>query len=138
MEEKFNIVQQEKPPWGIIGGGITDYNTEKAGASAEENLCFVLQGPDEEVVGGIIGATYWGWFYINLMWLKEEFRGKGYGEQLLAQAEAEALRRGAKHAYLDTFTFQAPGFYEKYGYEVFGELEGFPQGHTRFFMRKDL
>lgn len=138
MEEKFKIVQAEQPPWGIIGGGITDFNTEQAGASAEQNLCFVLQGPDDEVVGGIIGATYWEWFYINLMWLQEDFRRQGYGEQLLAQAEEEARKRGAKHVYLDTFSFQAPGFYEKFGYEVFGELADFPPGHTRYFMRKDL
>ena len=138
MNENYKIVQAEQPPWSIIGGGINDFNTEQAGAPAEKNLCFVVQGPEEEVVGGIIGATYWGWFYISLMWIKEEFRGHGYGSQLLALAEEEARRRGAKHAYLDTFTFQAPGFYEKFGYEVFGELEDFPPGHKRFFMRKEL
>jgi len=38
-------------------------------------LCFVLHGPNEEIVGGVIGATYWSWFYVDLIWLKDDFRG---------------------------------------------------------------
>jgi hypothetical protein len=53
-------------------------------------------------------------------------------------AEAEARQRGAQHAYLDTFSFQAPGFYKKHGYQVFGELQDFPPGHQRYFLTKQL
>jgi GNAT superfamily N-acetyltransferase len=101
-------------------------------------LCFVLQTTDEDIVGGIIGATYWDWFYINLMWIRDDYRSRGYGHQLLAQAEEEAKKRGAKFAHLDTFSFQAPEFYKKYGYQVFGELDHFPEGHTRYFLKKEL
>ena len=94
--------------------------------------------PEKVVRGGVIGATYWNWLYIDLMWLKEEFRGQGYGHQLLTLAEAEARNRGAKHAYLDTFSFQAPAFYQQHGYKVFGELQDFPPGHQRYFLTKAL
>jgi len=86
----------------------------------------------------VIGSTYWGWFYINLMWVKDEFRGQGYGHRLLMLAEEEARKRGAKNAYLDTFSFQAPDFYKKLGYQDFGELGDFPAGHTRYFLKKEL
>jgi ribosomal protein S18 acetylase RimI-like enzyme len=138
MDEEYQIVELEQPEWGVIGGGISDYNTQQAGAENGQNLCFVLHGPDEEVLGGVIGQTHWDWLYISLMWIKEEFRGQGYGGRLLALAEEEARGRGAKNAYLDTFSFQAPGFYEKYGYQVFGELKDFPTGHQRFYMKKQL
>jgi GNAT superfamily N-acetyltransferase len=72
------------------------------------------------------------------MWIREELRGRGYGHRLLASAEDEARRRGAKNAYLDTFSFQAPGFYKKHGYRVFGELHDFPTGHQRYFLTKEL
>ena len=72
------------------------------------------------------------------MWIKEEFRGRGFGHQLLTLAEQEARQRGAEYAYLDTFSFQAPGFYKKHGYEVFGELNNFPPGHRRYFLSKQL
>jgi len=138
MGEEYNIVYLEKPEWGIIGGGISQYNTQQAGADNGQNLCFVLQGPDQEIVGGVIGATHWDWFYINLMWIKDEFRGRGYGHRLLTQAEDEARQRGARNAYLDTFSFQAPDFYKKHGYQVFGELKDFPTGHQRYFLSKQL
>jgi GNAT superfamily N-acetyltransferase len=89
-------------------------------------------------VGGLIGATYWEWLHVDLLWVTADLRGCGHGGHLLALAEEEARRRGARNAYLDTFTFQAPEFYERRGYRVFGELEGFPAGHRRCFMTKQL
>ena len=73
-----------------------------------------------------------------MLWVKDELRGQGYGHQLLAKLEAEAMQRGAKHAYLDTYSFQVPDFYKDHGYEVFGELADFPPGHQRYFFRKKL
>jgi GNAT superfamily N-acetyltransferase len=72
------------------------------------------------------------------MWVREDLRGQGFGRQLLEKAETEARQRGAKRAYLDTFSFQAPAFYKKLGYEEFGRLEDFPAGHTRYFLVKTL
>jgi GNAT superfamily N-acetyltransferase len=138
MDQEYDIVYMDQPAWSVIGQGITEYNTEQAGDDHGQNLCFVLQGPDEEIVGGVIGATHWDWLYVNLMWIRHDLRGQGYGHRLLTLAEEKARERGAKHAYLDTFSFQAPGFYKKYGYEVFGELEDFPSGHQRYYLKKQL
>lgn len=138
MDETYQVIYVDKPEWNIIGQGISDYNAQQAGDDHGQNLCFVLQDPAQAVVGGVIAAVYWDWLYINLMWLKEDLRGQGYGSRLLQSVEDEARRRGAKHAYLDTFSFQAPEFYKKFGYRVFGELADFPQGHTRYFLVKHL
>lgn len=86
----------------------------------------------------MIGETYWEWFYLDLLWVKDELRGRGYGRRLLTLAEDEARQRGAKNVYLDTFSFQVPNFYKQPGYQVFGELENFPSGHPRYFFTKQL
>ena len=138
MDKEYEVVYLEKPAWGIIGQGITDHNEQQAGDDRAQSLCFVLRGPDEAVAGGVIGATYWDWLHIDLMWVKDELRGRGHGHRLLMAAEEEARRRGAKHAYLDTFSFQAPDFYQRHGYRVFGELADFPPGHQRYFLSKEL
>lgn len=138
MTQKFEIKYMEQPAWEAIGGGLTDFNTQQAGDDEGKNLCFVLQTPSGEIVGGVIGATYWNWLYINLMWIREDLRGQGYGQELLTLAEDEARKRGATHAYLDTFSFQAPDFYQKSGYHEFGRLDNFPPGHTRYFLSKAL
>jgi ribosomal protein S18 acetylase RimI-like enzyme len=141
MDLEYDIVYVDRPgqsEWGTIGGGIGEYNEQHAGDDGSESLCFVLHTSDEEVAGGLIGATHYGWFYIDLLWVKEELRGSGYGHRLLTLAEEEARKRGAKNAYLDTFSFQAPDFYKRHGYEVYGELRDFPPGHQRYFLTKQL
>ena len=138
MTEAYEIVYTDEPAWNIIGGGINEYNEQQAGKQHGKLLCFVVRAPDGDVLGGVIGETHWNWLYVNLMWLREDLRGQGYGQRLLALAEEEARQRGAEYAYLDTFSFQAPEFYKKQGYEVFGTLENFPPGHQRYFMTKAL
>jgi len=141
MDEEYKIVYVDKPEesaWGTIGGGVHNFNIQQAGDNKFQRLCFVLQAPDQEIVGGILGEIYWGWFYIDLLWVKEELRGCGHGNRLLTLAEDEARQRGAKNAYLDTFSFQAPDFYKQHGYRVFGELTNFPMGHQRYFFTKQL
>lgn len=122
----------------VVGFGLRDYNEQQGGADGHRRLCVLLYAPDQEVVGGLVGATYWGWFGIDWLWVKDELRGRGYGSRVLALAEEEARRRDAQNAYLDTFSFQAPDFYKQHGYEVFGELNDFPKGHRRYFLRKQL
>ena len=141
MDEEYSIVYVEHPEqsaWGIIGQGISSYNKQQAGDDKAQRLCFALVGPDQVIVGGVIGALYWDWLYVDLMWVQEEFRGRGYGHRLLTLVEDEARQRGAKNVYLDTFSFQAPGFYRQHGYRVFGELQDFPPGHQRYFLTKQL
>jgi N-acetylglutamate synthase-like GNAT family acetyltransferase len=74
--------------------------------------------------------------YVDLLWVIDELCGRGYGHRLLTAAEDEARQRGAKNAYLDTFSFQAPTLHKQHGYQVFGQLEDFPPGHQRYFTRK--
>jgi GNAT superfamily N-acetyltransferase len=141
MGEEFNIVYVDNPEqsaWGIIGRGVGNFNKEQVGDNGFQRLCFVLQSPDESIVGGVIGETYWDWFYLDLIWVKDELRGRGFGHRLMTLAEDEARGRGAKNAYLDTFSFQAPEFYKEHGYQVFGELQDFPPGHQRYFLTKQL
>jgi ribosomal protein S18 acetylase RimI-like enzyme len=125
MEAQYEIRYVDRPDdaaWNAIGGGIDAHNTHRAGAPQGRRLCFVLYGPEETIAGGLIGETHWNWFYISLMWIDEALRGRGHGHRLLTLAEDEARQRGATHAYLDTFSFQAPGFYQQHGYRVYGEL----------------
>lgn len=138
MDETYRINYREEPAWNIIGGGITEFNTAIAGEDNNQYLCFVVEGAEGEVVGGIIGSSFYGWLFIHLLWLRENLRRQGFGQRLLALAEEEARRRGARHAFLDTFSFQAPDFYLRHGYRVFGELPDFPPGHTRYYLTKEL
>ena len=92
---------------------------------------------DGEVVAGLAGETYCGWLFIKYLWVSEDLRWRGVGRELMARAEARARDRGCHSAWVDTFSFQAPGFYQKLGYEEFGRLD-YPPDHQRHFLRKRL
>ena len=138
MVDDYHIEFLDQPAWEVIGRGIRGYNTQAAGDGSAIFLCFALNDPNGTIVGGIIGETHWNWLFIHLMWIPEELRGKGYGHRLLLAAEDEGRKRGATNAYLDTFSFQAPEFYKKHGYQVFGVLDDFPPGHKRYYLTKHL
>ncbi len=98
----------------------------------------VLIAPDGTTWGGLLGYTQWGWLHVQTLWLDERCRGQGYGRALLHAVEAEAIRRGCLHSRLSTYSFQARGFYERQGYQVWGHLDDYPPGYTSYAMRKDL
>ncbi len=86
--------------------------------------------------GGLVGVISWEWLFIEALWVGDSLRGQGVGRHLMQKAEAHALVNGCHSAWLDTF--QARPFYEALGYEVFGELDRFPGGQSRYFMRRNL
>ena len=139
MDYKIAPVENpEESAWGIIGRGLSAFNVDKVGDNEFKRICYAIHDDDEKIVGGILGEVYWNWLFVDLLWIEAPLRGQGFGHQLLTQLEDDARQLGAKHAYLDTFSFQVPYFYQDHGYEVFGELADFPPGHQRFFFKKDL
>lgn len=91
-----------------------------------------------ETVGGLVGKTVWSWFEIAALWVDEKLRRRGLGSQLLQTGEAEARRRGCMFARASTWEFQARDFYLRHGYSCYGQLDGYPPGHTVYYLRKDL
>ena len=124
---------------GVIDEGLARFNEEQAGyRDARPLAVLALQGEDEEVVGGLIGRTSMGLFFIDLVYLPPSLRGAGAGTQMLEMAENEARARKCSAAVLYTITFQAPDFYKQQGYRELGRIECAPPGHTRICMTKML
>lgn len=141
MADEYRVSLADDPEdsaVSAVGFGIRDFNLMQAGEANYKRLCVFVHDSDNALIGGLIASTFWGWLYVDLLWVEEEHRGQGHGGRLLSAAEEEARRRGAKQAYLDTFSFQSPSFYLERGYQVFGELTDFPEGHQRYFLRKRL
>jgi GNAT superfamily N-acetyltransferase len=118
-------------------GGLIGYNTENMGKHKHKRLAISLREGDE-IIGGVVGKVWAGVLFIELFWIKPELRGKDYGTKLIRAIEDEARRFGAIRSYLDTMSFQAPGFYRTSGYEEFGSIEGYPGGVTRHWFTKAL
>jgi ribosomal protein S18 acetylase RimI-like enzyme len=115
---------------------LLEYNSSQAEPENWRGLYISVRDGNNQIVGGLIGYTHWEWLYVENLVVSQVLRGQGYGRALMMLAEKQAIQRGCKHAYVDTFDFQARGFYEKLGYEVFGVLEDYPPGHTKYFLQK--
>jgi len=137
------ITLTDKPDYGVLGRIselITQFNEAGSGRSSDHRpLAVILAHPDTgETLGGLWGATSFSFLHVDLLYVPEGMRGAGLGRRLMGQAETEAVERGCHGAWLDTFSFQARGFYERLGYVVFGCIEAYPPGHQRFFLKKAL
>jgi ribosomal protein S18 acetylase RimI-like enzyme len=118
--------------------GLRAYNTKAARQKIDHVPLSITLREKRDIVGGIVGDTHLGWLFVQFFWIDEKYRGNGFGKKLLGAAEDEARKRGVKNVYLDTFSFQAPGFYKKCGYREFGRLKKYPAGHDRVWMTKAL
>ena len=121
-----------------VRAGLAAFNEPKVGARRTRPLVLALRDERGDVIGGLTGKTYWNALHIELLWVSEALRSRGYGKRLVEAAEREAVSRGAELAYVTTLAFQAPGFYERLGYRQFARLEGVPRGTTRFWFSKEL
>jgi GNAT superfamily N-acetyltransferase len=122
----------------VVWNGLRQHNDEYVPATGDVTFAVFLRGTKGTILGGVLAKAGRGWLHLNTLWVDPSVRGQGYGVKLVAAAEAEARQLGCHSAYLDTFSYQARPFYERCGYEVFGTLDDYPQGHQRFFMRKSL
>jgi len=88
------------------------------------------------LVGGLTGDSLNRWFKISLLWVRDDQQGKGLGQQLMDAAEAEARRRGDIGMTVKTYSYQAPEFYKKCGFSVFGTIEDYPPGYACLYLSK--
>ncbi|MBI3701184.1 MAG: GNAT family N-acetyltransferase [Afipia sp.] len=117
--------------------GLVRYNDEKLGNQKYKRFAISLRQGDK-IVGGIVGEVWTAVLFIQLFWLDQKYRSKGYGKRLIKAIEGEAKDFGAKRAYVDTLSVQAPGFYRSCGYRQFGSIGGYPRKTTRHWFTKSL
>src|SRR5215475_12610383 len=111
-------------------GGLIGYNAEKLGKQRYKRLAVSLRERNK-VVGGIVGELWTTVLFIQWFWIEQKLRGKNHGTKLMKAIEDEARRLGATRSYVDTMSFQAPGFYGTCGYSEFGSIDGYPGDVTR-------
>ena len=121
-----------------IDHGLHTYNQRSADLDAIRRFACYAWSHDEVLAGGAL-ARWWGTACeLQQIWVDEALRRCGIGSSLMRQVELTAIERGCNLLYLDTFSFQAPQFYYQLGYETACRLDGFPDGGSKFVLRKSL
>lgn len=117
---------------------LAAYNASKVGDKPSGPLAILLRDSEGQVQGGLWANYYYDWLCVDLLVVPEAVRGQQLGSKMLRQAENWAKEKGCVGIWLDSFSFQAPGFYEKQGYSVFGVLDRYPGDTQRVFLQKML
>jgi len=122
----------------VMVEGMLAYHASKGHVRKSETFSVVIKDQSEKLLGCVMVSFMWNGMSIQSLWVDDAVRGQGLGKKLMAMAEEEGVKRGCTIAYTDTFTWQAPGFYEKLGYKIYGKLEGFPEGNALSYYCKKL
>jgi GNAT superfamily N-acetyltransferase len=117
---------------------ILRYNAQQAGPLDDSRVVLTVRNKQGTLLGGLVGIRFWNGLFIDLVWVTESHRKRGIGKELMNRAESEVKAHGGEVVFLSTWSFQAPGFYEKLGYKAFGTLENMPRGFSRTWYRKWL
>lgn len=115
---------------------LTEFNRAQTGRNDHLPLRLVIRDNDRSMIAGLKAVTVWDWLYVEILWVDGNHRRSGLGSRLLKHAERVAKDRGCVGSCLSSFTFQAPEFYEKHGYAIFGQIENYPDDSSMFILSK--
>lgn len=127
----------------LIFKNLSENNKEKCqwfknnDTEDEKDTIFIVRDQNV-VVGGAVGYVLFDWYFLDFLWIKDNYRKKGLGTELIQCIEKYAKERDLKGVRMETWDFQAKGFYEKLGYTVFGTIEDCPPGTINYFFLKRL
>jgi ribosomal protein S18 acetylase RimI-like enzyme len=139
MEQKiFEIesISEQESVVKFLDDRIYEFNSSEIMQCDGEQFTKIIRDADNNIIAGITG---WSWAHISeitLLWVKESFRRKNLGAKLLAEAERHITTKGCSAVMVRSYSFQAPRFYEKHGYEICCTVNDFPKGHKQFCLMK--
>ncbi|WP_176083934.1 GNAT family N-acetyltransferase [Martelella sp. HB161492] len=124
----------------FIAESLTAFNDADVGNSDRREIAVFARDETQSIIAGLTGYTAWGWLFVQRLFVSEAARGQDLAGRMLRQAEEEALRRGCKGAFIDTFSPTAEKAYTRQGYRPFGAMEDFPigSGRRRVYLQKRL
>ena len=122
----------------VILDNLRKYNLSRIELNVVTPLAIFVNDENDNKLGGISAETHGNWLKISLFWIDETIRDQKIGSKLLKDAEVEAIKRGCKYSFVDTFGFQARDFYLKSGYKEVFTLEDYPLTGKRHYFIKHL
>lgn len=122
----------------VVVKGMLEHHAKSGHPRKSETYSVLLKNKNNKLLGTVIVTFLWNGMEINSLWIDETIRNQGWGKKLMDAVEKEGIKRGCTVAYTNTFPWQAPEFYEKLGYTLFGRLEDLPKGSNLSYYSKKL
>ena len=122
----------------LIRNKLIEFNSQQVPNGRYEDVNLNIKNDIGEIIAGLNSAICWNWMEIDILWLKEDYRKHGFGKRLLEEAEKISREKDCSFIKLNTFSFQAPEFYKKYGYKVIAVIENAPYDNKHYYLIKEL
>ena len=122
----------------VMVEGLLSHHAKSGHPRKSETYSILLKDENKKVLGTVIVTFLWNGMEINSLWVDESIRKRGWGRKLMQAVEEEAIKRGCTIAHTNTFPWQAPEFYKKLGYKLYGKLDDFPEGSSLGYFSKRL
>ena len=136
---QFELDENPRPEdFRRVVDGVRSFNRERTGEEWPRPVAYYLRDPERQIIAGVQGTLWGRSMHIDALWVDEEHRGNGHGAELMKAIENYAAAHAHPLVYLETTSFQALPFYEGLGYRIFGELPQISEGHTLYFLAKEL
>jgi N-acetylglutamate synthase and related acetyltransferases len=138
---KPNISYGNEEENAYVRKRLIEFNAEHVPeylSSRYEEINLTIKDETGRVIGGILSTLCWNWIEVEILWIEESLRGQGYGSHLLNQIELIAKEKGCTFIKLNTFSFQAPRFYLKNGYEEVAVFKEASTGSNHYYFMKKL
>ena len=113
---------------------LDNHNRRAIGRNDSRGLGFVIRDETGRSIGVAAGYSWAGTSELKQMWIDEAYRGRGYARELLNAFVAEAAGRGVRRIWVASYDFQAPGMYEKAGFERVAEFARWPEGRSNIVL----
>lgn len=133
---EYRIIPAGEPETKAVHAGLMAYN--RTFVPDTEDLSLAVTDETGAVIGGCDAFRMGTLALLDVLWVDEKHRGAGLGLRILKELEETAAGKGARRLELNTFGFQAPGFYEKLGYRRFGAVEPAAGTYGHYFYVKEL
>ncbi len=101
------------------------------------DFCFVAK-EDDTLLGVVVGHSYYKEVHVTDLIVREEYRGKGVGSELIKRVEKEFIGQRYENINLTTYVFQAPEFYKSLGFEIEFVRKSSDEKLTKYFLIKHL
>ena len=139
--QAWDLIMETEPDLAnirLLENRLSEFNVQATGIADGKLFGLFLRGADGTVIGGADGWSWGGTCYLRHLFVPAHMREQGHGTRLMQAVEQEARLRRCRQIVLETHDFQAPEFYRRFGFEVAGAVEGYPQGHRFLIMVKSL
>jgi len=135
---KIEVGEDSEQIIQFLENKIYEHNSSETNKSDGEFFSKIIRDENEGIIAGIAGWTWAGACEITQFWVDEKARNNGIGKLLLSAAETEAKSKDCFIILIKSYSFQAPHFYERYGYKIEHVLSNFPPGHDYYMLSKRI